>query len=730
MRRISKYILLFLTVFSLFSPGKIAYADDINDIKEFNGLTGDGKYLGEQYKNNYDLDIEETNIFDTIDQFWNDAANGIFFLIRMLADVTVSAFYIVMDLDIADMFSGQIQGIQEALNNSIFEPLFLLAFCATAGMIILYLFRRNMVGILGELGKVLLVLVLSMLIVKESGPVLSACTGITKSVSVQALVDLNNDAGTEQEEGEVSVSNFAANAAGVVWANLVHEPWKTLEFDNTTPTTDEIDAILKEKSGSPERKTAIKNYMNKGEKEAAALNKKRGMKRFWYLFVYLFILIAKAGIFLILSLFQLIFQVVAIFFVFLAPVILLLTMVPGYGMDTLTGWLKKILESQLNLFAITFVLGLAIKIDSLFANFGRQYGWFMGLIFQTGAVVGLFLYRDKLLQGLTTIQKGISNKGYARNRLNRAGTVDFYKGKEGVKRTAIGAKRITEDGVDKIQEAIEKIRPSTTDIFTKAAHKEEKQEQHAKRPTTTTGSAEQKGILYNSLKKSLSVDQESKEQPMTNNKVIPIRHPAEKEKEPERPTTKAVDLKKAPEQQREPERPVITQSKMATPGIKQTEGEEKKPERPVTTTNKVVPIKQNQEEKRERPRPSTKDFIKKVQKKELEQVPAQPVNKKNTPESVPDQKVLKNKEISQTETKREPVRPVTVPKEVKQAGVLSDNPERNVQKAQKPIKIKKVDKTTSETKKQVIRANTGVKRAVLKKGTTPVRKIKVKKKIG
>lgn len=713
MKRISKYIILFLALFCLLSPGKIAYADDVNSIDQFDQLTGDGKYLGKDYRDRYALDIEETNFFDTFPKLWNDMANGLFMIIKTIAYVAVSAFYLVMELDLSEMFSGQINGIQEALNNSIFEPLFLLAFTATAGMIILFLFRRNMVGILGELGKVLLVLVLSMLIVKESGSVLSACTGITKSASVQALIEMNN-AGARQED--VSVSNFAANAAGLVWANLIHEPWKTLEFGTSKPTNEDIDSILGKDKGSDKRKESIKNYMSKGEEEAAALNKNKGMERFAYLFVYFFPFIAKIGIFLFTALLQLIFQAVAIFFVLMAPVILLLTMVPGYGMDTLTSWLKKILESQLSLFVITFILGLMIKLDNLFGDFGRQHGWFMGLIFQTATVVGLFMYRDKLLKGITSLQKGISNKSYTQNRLKRAGTVDLYKGKEIAKRAATGAR-----------EKIERIRPRSTDIFNKKQAKQEEQKR-AKRPTTTTGPIQQKGILYNSLKKPLSMDQGVEERPKANNKVVPIRYPKEKKKEPERPVTVqskgSVNIKKPTEQKR----PVTTQSKTA---MEHSVGQQER-ERPVTN-NKIVPIKSHEEEKKiSRPRPSTRDSVKKVKAKELEQVPSKTIHTKNgSEESVLRQRLQKNKEIPKVETKREVVRPVTVPKEViHNKEILANDKTENVQKAQKPIQIKKVGKTTNERKKQVIRANTDIKRPVLKARTIPIKKSKLRKKIG
>lgn len=43
MEGISKYIILLLTVFCLFSSGKVVYADSVNDIKEFDNLAGDGK---------------------------------------------------------------------------------------------------------------------------------------------------------------------------------------------------------------------------------------------------------------------------------------------------------------------------------------------------------------------------------------------------------------------------------------------------------------------------------------------------------------------------------------------------------------------------------------------------------------------------------------------------------------------------------------------------------------
>lgn len=54
----------------------------------------------------------------------NGMANALFFLERILSYLTVVVFYVSFNLNLIDLFGNQVSTIQQALNNSIFQPLF------------------------------------------------------------------------------------------------------------------------------------------------------------------------------------------------------------------------------------------------------------------------------------------------------------------------------------------------------------------------------------------------------------------------------------------------------------------------------------------------------------------------------------------------------------------------------------------------------------------------------
>lgn len=416
-------IFMFLSLLILIGFPEKVFASSIQNPTDFENLSGDAEYLKEDWRENYYLDIEELGILDAGKGVMNDIANVLWQVIRFLAFIVVSVFYYAMQFDVSSMFSSQIGAIQEALNNSIFSPLFMLAFCGTALILIKRLIKRDMMGAIGDLAKVIGILILSILVVRHSSVVLSYATNITKGVSVDALTGIN------QEMGISGVGSFAADAAGVLWVNMVHEPWKCLEFGETaSPTSDDIEKILTKTPGSEERAEVIKQYIEEHEGNGKQnFNKNIGVGRIGFLIVYLIPFIIKAGIYLLVALIQLAFQALAIGLVVLAPIVLLIALVPGYE-NMIPSWARKILENQVSIIIITFFLGILVKFDQLLFDMSAAYGWLMVLIFQIAIEVGLFLGRHKILAMLGGIQRGISVPTYARTRMMRSG--NLYEGME------------------------------------------------------------------------------------------------------------------------------------------------------------------------------------------------------------------------------------------------------------------------------------------------------------
>ncbi|SFS08106.1 CD3337/EF1877 family mobilome membrane protein, partial [Anaeromicropila populeti] len=399
------------------SSTKIVKADSssgVGTITEFNELDGDAAYLNEKYRDNYYLDIEKTGILDTGDKVINDIANILFSFIKFLAVLVVSTFYFTMDFDIVALIEPQLNAIQKALNTSVFKPLFVIAFMGTAFIIIKRMIKRDMAGALTEVLKVIGIVALSFFVVNESATALSGCTNITKSISVNALNGINSSMGISGDG-----NSYAATAAGVLWVNLIHEPWKTLEFGNSNPTEEEMNAFLNETPGSEKRKELVKSY-----KDDSTFSKGKGGSRIGFLLVYLIPFIIKSAIYLLVALIQLVFQLLAVFFLITAPVILLLALVPGYETNIISIWLRKMLETQVSILIITFLMALLIKMDQLLYTLAGTYGWLVVLVLQTAIAVGLFFGRNKILSAFSGMQKGVMNPSYIKSKLAASGNLE------------------------------------------------------------------------------------------------------------------------------------------------------------------------------------------------------------------------------------------------------------------------------------------------------------------
>ena len=412
MKKVKKFIVSLCLVLVFLLSGNLITVEASSSIgitDEFDDLESDARYLGSEYRDNYYLDLEKTGILDTGEALLNGMANILFFFIRFLAFLTVAIFYYAMGFDIAGMFAPYIGEIQETLKEGIFEPLFMLAMCGTFFIVIMKFWKRDMTGIVVEFGKVILVAVLAILVVKDSATAMSYVTGITKGVSVSIINGVTYGIDSSGED-------YAAEAAGILWINLIHEPWKTLEFGYDIPDNDVIAGFLALNSGDPARKELVEEYENE-----TVFAKERGAERIGFCLAYLIPFLGKCAIYILASLIQIVFQLVAILYLFLAPLVLLLALIPGYEMNIITIWLKKMLNTQISILTVSFVLALLVKVDKILYDLNPVLGWFPVLLFQTVCGIGLFLYREEIIHMVNRMQKTVQNPAQMKRWMEQSG---------------------------------------------------------------------------------------------------------------------------------------------------------------------------------------------------------------------------------------------------------------------------------------------------------------------
>lgn len=398
-KSITSFLILVILCGSLFAIN--VYADDgsgIDDGGAFDGIDG-----VESYKCYY-FDLEELGILDTFYTAINAVGNLVWNIIKLLTKLVMMIMYVALSFDAGEMLSPVMSGIQSTMHESIFEPLFVLAFCGTAAILLKRMFVRDLMGAFGDIVKVVVIVVLSIALVKKSDSALSMITNVTKEASIEIMTGVNDNTGmgSGSDDALTASKEFAVRTAGILWTNLVDEPWRYLEFAGTDPTEEDIENFLSiaNQPGSDNRASLVANYTG----AAVCFEKGRALIRLACLLVYLIPFVLKFALYTAVAGIQLIMQVMTVVYMLIAPVILLLALLPGYE-NAISTWLRKMLEAQLGILIITFLLGIIVKVDSLFYDEMDSMGGFLVVsIIQMVVLVGIYFGRNKIMGMLAATQ--------------------------------------------------------------------------------------------------------------------------------------------------------------------------------------------------------------------------------------------------------------------------------------------------------------------------------------
>ncbi|MBQ7781783.1 MAG: hypothetical protein IJ405_07165 [Lachnospiraceae bacterium] len=367
-------------------------------IPEFENMGENSEHNFIKQFNNYFLDYIPGGLAEIGNDMVNQMANMEFDVIKLLGLVVCTIFYYALDFNLADMFQSEIGTIQDALRDSVFEPLFLIGFAGSAIILLKRFAKRDMVGSFTQILKVIGIVVLSYLVVSQSGTVMREATHLTASIGAQILSGTNGE----------TTADYATEAAGEIWVNLVHRPWLHLEFGDNEYSEWDVYQIL----GNVPTDSARVDIINTWE-HGDAFSGSRCYERAGFMLFYMIPFFIKSVLFLVMGGLLLILQLMAVLYVFLAPLVLILALIPEYE-GILGKWLKKLLESQLSILIMYFIVGILLKIDRLlFDNLSATWGWMTVLIVQVVLYLGVIFKRNEIFGAMSKL--GISNPGAAVN---------------------------------------------------------------------------------------------------------------------------------------------------------------------------------------------------------------------------------------------------------------------------------------------------------------------------
>lgn len=349
---------------------------------------------------NYYIDMEEGGLLDVFYTSLQALANMLWGTLRLWGVITTVLFYFCMDFNLTELLDGGINALQSSFMGNIFAPLFSLGFCGAVIVVLKNMLRRDTMGILAQFGKVVGVWVLSMLLVNHTETILNSATDITKSISCQILVSMGGGSvdGTEP---------YALQMADVIWNATVHQPWVYIEFMGTNADEGTIDAFLDLPPMHPVREQMVQ------DDTSGAFSMANMVGKIAFLLAYSIPFVVKCLIYIALSVIMLSYQFFAVFYVLLAPIMLILMMFPGYE-RVISIWIRKLIETQVGILLLTMILGLLLKVDDLlYTRMVVSWGWLVVVNVQSGLELIVLIKRKDITAGLNQLQKSISNPRYA-----------------------------------------------------------------------------------------------------------------------------------------------------------------------------------------------------------------------------------------------------------------------------------------------------------------------------
>lgn len=407
-RKVFKIIVMLVIVYVTFSVFEnIVNADILDAIGEpgsFKGLIGEGKYLQSPYRSNYYLDVKELGLTDLFNKFTNWTANLLWSGATILTYILLVVFNLGFSMDIADMFKGILDTIMTALKTTIFDEYFLLLVSIAVIYVAISFVRNNLGQVFSRLGYIVLTTVLMLAATMYSADIVSGITTLSKSIGASSIVAISDRESTEANIGQVS---------GELWGNLVHRPWLELEFDGRQNEVENLDGVIDKILSMPDDSEERQKYIDELNKNNPELFKENaGTGRILPAFLILLVNLVKMGVMIVLSIIQIVFQIVTILFVLAFPFILLLSISPSFGGASLLSNLgNQILGAQVGIVLTSFLLGLMIKLDGLIATYLGglgTYGWFAITIIQAAIYIGVIWQRKQIFRLLMSIQSKIS----------------------------------------------------------------------------------------------------------------------------------------------------------------------------------------------------------------------------------------------------------------------------------------------------------------------------------
>lgn len=371
-KKIFKIICLILVIYLVFETTQIiadaSLVKMFGEPEGFKDLTNTAKYkyMTSAYRNNYYLDTVDPGTFDYIAKAANFMSNIFWDIAVGTTYILILLFYVTFDLNLSQVFETAINSALEQIKLNIFDVYIYLAIALGLVEVVILFWKRNTVGMFKKIGYMGLVIAVSMILSKYAATITSNLTTFSKDIGASSITaiktnELSSDPRPDAQ-AQAEVLNSSEAVSGEIWYNMVHQPWLQIEGVDS----DEAEELLTREPKSDDRKDKVEKINDKDNNKLAA---DAGEERLIPVMFVGVINIIKIIILVILCAFSVLFQFLTILLVFLVPIILLFSIIPGMGGVNLVAKCgKHILGFQIGIIFTSFIIAMLLKTDSLIAS--------------------------------------------------------------------------------------------------------------------------------------------------------------------------------------------------------------------------------------------------------------------------------------------------------------------------------------------------------------------------
>lgn len=341
---------------------------------------------------NYYLDMEDVSFFkDPLAIMFHAIANIIFGGIKVLGLIATAIVKFSLSTDLFKVVGDFINPLFSGLNNYIFKGLSIFFISIAGFMFALKLVKRQISAIGAGIMSLLLVIVIANIFFTKPLAILENVNEVGNQISGD-LLRAPYEATLKESSGNLKPEELSSE---LLWNILVHTPWQLLEFDDTKTAVKYEDKILKVSPGTDERKEAIEKISEK--EEVFKANSAREIGR---ITTALVLFIFNLFIFMVVVMFCILilgYQAYAIILSLLGIFVIMLSLIPSFGLRVLWNWMSKIGAAILIKALLFFLLAIIFTIMDFVYSLSDTYGLLTSLFVIIAIVAILYLKKNAIL---------------------------------------------------------------------------------------------------------------------------------------------------------------------------------------------------------------------------------------------------------------------------------------------------------------------------------------------